>query len=850
MHKPRARLIIAILIVVGIAGLANAQEDDAWYMGKPIKDIQFKGLNSTRKSELDPVVNPYIGKKFNDDLFLELQSKIYELDYFSKIEPEAIPSDDAKDGVIIRFIVVERSIVDAIRFEGNKGVKSFDLQSAIALKVGDILRKTSVMADEEALRNLYIEKGYSQVQLRSEERAGIKGVALVFVIDEGKQVTVKKIYMKGNDSFSEKSLKKAIQLKEPSLLSPGAYQESLLNQSKDSLLAYYRDRGYIDAVIADPEKQIEPDDKHKKDNVNITFVITEGKQYTYAGVSFEGNQIFNSAKLSALVLQKKDQIYNDAKFKLDMNRVRNIYYENGYVFSQISVQPERDEDKRTIGFKIQITERERAHIANISVDGNLKTKEYVIRREIPLEQGDIFSKGKIEDGLRNLYNLQYFSDIVPDVRPVSEQLVDIALHVVEQNTTNFNVGLSYVPNENTNSNYPPIGAFVRMSDNNFMGNGQTLSANVEASPDTQSLTFGFTEKWLMDKRWLGNVSLSIDHDSVSIGQDSSGVIFNDGVPDPYNSYEEYEAANFLIPDEYLMYYDSFTVSLGGTTGYVFKLPQTDLGLRVGVNFSLENVFYDASVYRPYDSDVRDNHENWQFSDTLVGYAYLDGLDLSFNPSRGYVFTNKFTLSGYTPYESQQYMLNDVKAEGYLTLLNKRLSDEYSLKFILGAHSNLSLLFPKPGIDLKVKSSNYPRVDGMLVGRGWSDLSSYNATSVFYNWIELRTPVPFLESYFWLDFFLDAVTETTENGMIVPIQGGATIDSDKTQFYQMGLENFAFSTGVELRVNMAQLPLKFGLAKRFIVSGGKIVGIGGSIFSDEDDSTKGLSFFISLSTYSF
>jgi outer membrane protein insertion porin family len=276
---------------------------------------------------------------------------------------------------------------------------------------------------------------------------------------------------------------------------------------------------------------------------------------------------------------------------------------------------------------------------------------------------------------------------------------------------------------------------------------------------------------------------------------------------------------------------------------VFKLGLSDLGVKLGANFTLEDIQYDDTKYRPYDVDIRQNHNNWLLSDNLTQYSYWNSLDIPYNPSKGVLVTNKFTLSGLTPtVEAQHYLREDAKIEAFLTLFSIPVLDAWNFKMVLGAHSSFTGLFPKPGVPMQVKTGSYPAVDGMMVMRGWSDLVDYDATSIWYNWVELRMPI--VEQVLWLDFFVDAAVVATEEGILQPISGGANIEDGG--FFSMNADNIAISMGAMLRLTIQQLPIKLGLAKKFTISQGSLTPVKGEVFYDENQPMSGFNFVISLS----
>ena len=244
--------------------------------------------------------------------------------------------------------------------------------------------------------------------------------------------------------MTSKTLTGRLKLKKKGLFKKGAFEESQLETDKQQIVKYYKDAGYINASIVDVIRQSTVNEEKKRNELSLTFVVQEGAQYTFGGLSFTGNTIFPTSKLEEFVRLKKGDIFNQTKFNESLMGVADLYYENGYTSNSFDPMMNQDSDTRVVTVVLSIVENPRSHVEHIMVKGNTKTKDEVILREIPIESGDVFSKAKITNGLRNLYNLQYFSGVVPDVVPGSEEnLVDLVFSVEEQSTTSIEFGLTF-----------------------------------------------------------------------------------------------------------------------------------------------------------------------------------------------------------------------------------------------------------------------------------------------------------------------------------------------------------------------------------------------------------------------
>jgi len=830
---------LMFLLCVSFAAIVGAQTTQDWFWGKPIASVQWEGVVHADRRELDSVVKAYIGKPFTEELWMALQARVYELDWFETIEPAAFPGDDARTRVIVKFVVTEKPSLESIKISGNSGIKSPEILDVVKVKAGDIFNASFARIDELAIRRLYIEKGYPDARVSSSSApGGIDGtVVLTFIVAEGAQVAVKEILFSGNAAVGAQSLKGLLDLKESGLFQSGAFQEALLESDKQKILDYYRSKGYVDAVVADVVRDYRKDEKSGRTYLHLTFVIAEGKAWLFGGVSFEGNKVFGTDKLLPLVRQKEGALLNYRKLLLDKQRVDDLYYESGYIFNSIALSEKRDEERGSIYYTIQIAERDRAHIESIVFKGNKKTKDHVLYRELPLQVGDIFSKTKIIEGLRNLYNLQYFSAIEPEMLPGSaENLMGLIINVEEQSTADMQFGITLSGFGETDSF--PVSGNIKWNDKNFLGGGQTFGVDLIASPTDQSLTFSYLDKWLFGKRISGGADLSFAHKKQTTAQDILYPIFDDGVPDPYSSYEEYIAASSTAPDVYKMPYNTWDLTLGLSTGYVTPTPVGDLGFGVGFSTTLGTVEYEIDKYRPATKSIRDQNGIWSLTNKVSGRAYLNRLDLSYNPSKGFYGSQKMTLAGILDGESQHYVRSDSKIEAYATLFDIPLFEGWSWKWVLGGHSSFGLMLPKPGYsEAIVNTTDALRIDGTFVGRGWSKLYGHNGLTLWENWLELRMPV--FPSFFWLDGFLDIAALRTSTGLLKLSGNTPAPDAGKPNFSNLGWENLAMSVGFGVRFTIPQFPFRFYFAKRFSYDGS-------TIDWKTDGATGGFDFVISMS----
>ncbi len=788
-----------------------------WFWNKPISGIQWIGVNHADKKALDALSGQYVGKVFTQDLWTELQGRVYELDWFDTIDPQAFPANSAKTEVVIKITVKEKPAVGRIRVEGNSGIHTTDVLDAAKIKVGDIYNSQAAKLDELAIKQLYLGKGYTEATVTSTVSSpDSRGeVTLTFVVNEGSMVAVRSIHFTGNASISEKTLKAALSLKEMGLFQDGSFQESKLEDDKQKIVDLYRARGFVDAAVKDVVRSYSKDPKKNRGLLDLTFVISEGKIWTLDSIGFEGNRIFTSAKLASFMSLKPGQPVNYERLLTDKQRIDDLYYENGYIFNTIDLAEKRDADRGSIAYTIKIVERDRALVESISFKGNTKSKEKVLFRELPLQVGDVFSKAKVVEGLRNLYNLQYFSSIQPDMKPGSaDGLMDLTFNVEEQSTADIQFGITLSGLGDPNAF--PVSGLLKWSDKNFLGNGQNFSVALNGAPDDQSLTFSFLDNWLFGRRLSGGIDLSFEHKTSTTPEDMVGPIFYDGVPDPYTSYEDYKNANYVVPNAYLMPYTLFTFSVGFNTGYGWTMPGGNYGVGLGLSTGLTQTTYDATKYRPATALIRASNNLWLLGNKFSQRVYINTLDYWVNPTKGYFASEKLTFGGLFGFEPEHYLRSDSRLEGFATLLNIPVIKEWSLKLVLGAHTGLQLLLPEPGSGFAapvVTSADSLHIDGTFIGRGWQSLYTVDGTQLWENWLELRMPI--FESILWFDGFFDAAALATPYGLLRPDISAYSSGKDLTG---LSWNNLALSAGFGFRFTIAQFPFRFYLAKRMLFDG--------------------------------
>jgi len=834
--------VVVFLLFIAVMPSFTQEADDNWYLGKPIRDIVFSGLKTITMSELDGLMNPFKGRIFTETVFHEITGRLYALEYFDRIEPSTHRANPAGSEVIIRFTVVERPVISRINFVGNSGLRRTELNDLVTSKVNDIFNSAKVRVDIEAIINKYIEKGYPNVSVTASEiQSGENSIVLNFNITEGDQISISRIDFQGNTRFSANTLRGQLSLKAKSLLNDGAFQEAKLLADREAVTKYYHDRGLIDAFVRDVTRSHETTDKGT--NLILTFMIEEGSEFRFGGINFDGNLIFTSEQLQKLVTSKTGDVVNMTRLEMDMQRVADLYFENGYIFNSITRDADKNYQTLVLSYTVSIVERSRAYIENIVILGNNKTKSHVILREIPLEPGDVFSKTKIMEAMRNLYNLQYFSMIIPDTLPGStENLMDLVFTLEEQPTTDIQFGLTFSGSADPDTF--PISGLLKWNDRNIAGSGNELGAEINSSVvDSSTFALNYLHRWVLGLPLSLGVDLSANYSKRYAPMDNQPPIFFSpedpgAFPDGFSSYWDYINRNKSPTRDFLMEYEQWYLSLGFSTGYRWSTLLGIFGISGGMRFGFLRNSYDNNIYRPFDPVLRAGNNEWTPRNSLWLALSLDQRDIFYDPSKGYYIYERFGVYGIFPEEREHYMRSDTKLQYYLTLFNIPVTESWSFKGVLALHAGLSVLMDqkKPFKEIPVmEPANKLAVDGMFIGRGWSREYQEKGLLLFDSWVELRFPLVY--GILAFDLFFDAAAIEGEQGFYF---GKNTKGEDN-----FTLENFRFSFGGGFRFTMPQFPLRLSLAKRFKVVNGILEWQDGELFHNPDDPTSGLSLVLSF-----
>ncbi|MFW5486515.1 MAG: outer membrane protein assembly factor BamA [Spirochaetaceae bacterium JB067] len=809
-----------------------------WYINKPIKGFTYQNLKNVEQSVIEDITYEYLGKPFTQALYKELETKLNNLNKFSLFEAEAVRGGLGKTDLIIDFNFTELPVIASIEFTNNATVRDNTLLKELSIKVGDFLTLSKVKDGSAELTAAYNSRGYADAEVRSSYKIDdqTNTIVLTYNCIENRQSKVEEILFEGINQVPESTIRKVLQTKVQSLFNSGNFEEAVIEKDRQQIVMTYQQMGFIDAKVTEVRyEEVEQDNPLLK-KLRVTFVVQEGDKWYLDDIYIEGNEIFTDEDFRKVISVKSGDVLDTTKVQADISNIADLYWNEGYVENSIDIKEKRDEENKTVAYTVSIVEREQATVEKVVINGLTKTKEYVLRRELSLNEGDVFSKQKYIQSAQNLYNTGLLTDVVPTITyGTEENTLVVTYTVTEGNQMNVGFGATF----GGDVEGFPISGFLSWEDSNLGGTGRDLTVSTELSSTSQSVSVSFSDDWLRGKRWANALTFSFSRSTVSSamilgdGSETTESTDNEAYPYPYESYEDWVNSGQNTPDsEYLMPYTSYKFSLGYNTGYTFMFDAGRLSVAAGPTFTLNRAYYDESLYTPYDYLIGKYNEAWQFSNRLSFAVTWDGRDLINNTTKGYLLKQNLTYAGGILGGLSNYMKSTTSASAYLKLFD--IPSEDPIPVVASLNSTVSFMFDQLYYDdgawttgISASLYEYLYIDGMTIARG-IDPQFYKE----FMWdSSLELSVQIAENILWGEAFVSA---TGVSGSL------STVGTDPLDWY--------FAAGVGIKLDIPGFPLGLYLVKNALIEdGGAFEWDGGTIFADDDDDTSGLKLVLAITS---
>jgi len=456
-----------------------------------IIQIEITGNRNVQTKKILKALDIKKGDEYSEEAVSKGLQNIYELGFFENIRIEVT---EVEGGVNVTYIVTERPLIKRIEFKGNEEFSNTKLQKEIESKENESFDNRKMQEDAEKILTLYKEKGYADVKVEpytaEDEKSGM--VIVTFFITEGAQIRIGKVNLVGVEAFDTKKIKKKMKTKRKKF-----FKQELLDEDLKMIEAYYKTRGFLKVNLGTPIVIY----NEQRTQIFVTLFVYAGLRYTVGDIGFQGNYVFTAEELEKEFELKKGEIFSQAKFETSLSNIQERYAEKGYIRMRFNPEYLTDDERKEADILISIDEDGVVYIDRIYVEGNVITKDFVIRREFIVREGDPFNVKKIRRTQEKLYNLGFFSDVVIEIGQSDDPYkADLMCQVTEQRTGLLSIGAGYSSQDGL------VGTF-QITQSNLFGRGQRLDLMLEFGKKKTNYQVGFTEPWFLGRHVLFGIDV-------------------------------------------------------------------------------------------------------------------------------------------------------------------------------------------------------------------------------------------------------------------------------------------------------------------------------------------------------
>ncbi len=511
-------------------------------------DVQFTGPGTVSKDRILAQMRTRVGQPYSSEVVEQDIEALYKTGSVQNVRIYAEPQGD---GVRVIVAVQTRQIVREIEISGAEHVKPTRLRKEIKLKLNQPVNEQQLEEARQKIVDIYQGRGFTDVsvQFQVEPLDQKRGWArVVFTVNEGVRGAVRLIRFEGNAHFSDRTLRKQMKTRGRTpiyfLDKSGRLDEVQLEQDLDKIREFYQNHGYIDVEVKEVRRE-----RTEKGPLILTIVINEGPQYHVHKLTISGYQATTEAKIRALLKMKEGSVYSPKQLHDDAKAIADAYGSGGYV--DLVVTPEgTPAGPAQIDVHYQIEEGVRSFVNRINIEGNTRTKDKVIRREVLVAPGDVFNTVRVDITKKRLENLGYFAKVetYPEDTDVPGRK-DLTILVQEKRTGSLSFGGGF-------STVDKLVGFAELTQGNFdlfnwpsfTGGGQKFRLRLQYGTERKDFILAITEPWFLDRRLaLSGQAFYTEANYLSSEYDQRNYGFTIEMRKPINGYT-YATLGYTLQD--------------------------------------------------------------------------------------------------------------------------------------------------------------------------------------------------------------------------------------------------------------------------------------------------------------
>jgi len=479
------RKVILTLILLSAAVFASAQD-------LRVSDIQVGGNTRIETSKVLAEISIKPGDLVSLENIDQAMQSIFKLGYFDDISVEMTEVQGAK---VLTFVVHELPLIRSIVFVGNKKLKDDKLVPLLTMRTPSIYNRIKVEVTLEQMKNAYIVDGYYAAKITPDLQVDDKNEGtLTFNIVEGKKILIRHITFVGNTVFDKDQLLDEMETKERWWLSwitdRGVYNKEAMSLDVERIKAAYHDEGYQSVRVGEPQVSL-----IKDEYLDVSIEIDQGLQYRVGEVTISGDLMYSQEKLRKLVRLQSGDVFGTSALRQSILMLTDVYADHGYAYTNVTPLTNKDQQLQLIDLNLEVEQGARVFVERIEITGNTKTRDKVIRREIPLLERDLFSAKKVKEANRRIRNLGFFDEINVTNKPGSDETKTVlGVEVTERSTGTFSIGMGY-------SSSDKLMAQGSISQDNLFGYGMRLALSGTMGSYSTNYSLALSDPHFLDTNW-------------------------------------------------------------------------------------------------------------------------------------------------------------------------------------------------------------------------------------------------------------------------------------------------------------------------------------------------------------
>jgi outer membrane protein insertion porin family len=511
-----AALVVPGALVVQFAAVSAAE-------AAVVSRIEVRGNTRVDADTIRNYVSIKPGKSFSSGDIDEAVKGLFGTGLFSDVQINQVGSS-------LVITVAEYKVVNQVLFQGNKKIKDAQLTNVVQLKPRGSFSQATLDSDVEAIKSAYGNIGRDDASVTGQIMdLGDNRVNVVFNITEGDRTKIAAINFVGNSAYSSRRLADVINTKRSTVLSfllrDDVYDEQKLRADEELLRRFYYNHGYADFQVVSAFGEL--DDATNEYTVTIT--VQEGERYRFGDISVDSTiPEVDAASLNSVVESHAGDVYSAKDVEDSIIAITERVAGQGYAFAQVTPRGDRNYENRTISVVYTVDQGTKAYVERIEIRGNSRTRDYVIRREFDISEGDAFNQVLIQRAKKRLEALDFFEKVDISTAPGSEpDQVVLVVDVVEKSTGEFSIGAGY----STGGDTPGASVQGSVSERNFLGRGQFIRFSAGGGKNSRDYSFSFTEPYFLGHRISAGFDIfksTRDYDDYD--SESTGATIRFGLP--------------------------------------------------------------------------------------------------------------------------------------------------------------------------------------------------------------------------------------------------------------------------------------------------------------------------------